>query len=163
MKTENTICVAGDHAGFELKEQIKDYLNSRGYSVMDYGAGRYDGEDDYPVFAQALASAVLNGEHERGILFCGTGVGACIAANRYTGIRAALCFTPEMGQLSRAHNDSNVLVLGARTTSLDQAKAITDAWLEGSFEGGRHQRRVNQLDEPQKGNLQQAWVPKGEK
>jgi ribose 5-phosphate isomerase B len=140
------ICVAGDHAGFELKEAVKRYLAGQGFDVHDCGALIYDRDDDYPVFAKALSAKVAGGEYARGVLFCGTGVGASIAANRRRGVRAALCFTPEMGTLSRAHNDSNVLVLGARTTPEAAALAILDAWLSGAFEGGRHQKRVAMLD-----------------
>ncbi|KMQ50242.1 Ribose 5-phosphate isomerase [Chitinispirillum alkaliphilum] len=146
MDRESTICVAGDHAGFELKEKIKSYLEQKGLAVVDCGAKEYDGEDDYPIFASALASSISKGECRRGVLFCGTGVGASIAANRYKGVRAALCFTPEMAQMSRAHNDSNVLVLGARTTPENTAKQILDEWLDGEFSAGRHSRRVKQLD-----------------
>jgi ribose 5-phosphate isomerase B len=141
------ICVAGDHAGFELKETVKRYLAGKGFDVYDCGALSYDREDDYPVFSKALSAKIAGGEYARGVLFCGTGVGASIAANRRRGVRAALCFTPEMGAMSRAHNDSNVLVLGARTTPEATALAILDAWLSGSFEGGRHQKRVDMLDE----------------
>ncbi len=147
MDKAKKICVAGDHAGFELKAVIKTYLEEKGFEVVDCGALQYDREDDYPGFAACLANKVASGEPPRGVLFCGTGVGASIAANRHKGVRAALCFTPEMATLSRAHNDSNVLVLGARTTPLEISKAILDAWLVGGFEGGRHERRVKQLDE----------------
>jgi len=140
------ICVAGDHAGFELKETVKKALSERGFDVFDCGAPAYDRDDDYPVFAKDLAYRVARGEFARGVLFCGTGVGASIAANRRRGVRAALCFTPEMGTLSRAHNDANVLVLGARTTPPEAAIAILDAWLAGQFEGGRHEKRVRMLD-----------------
>jgi len=147
MENRQKICVAGDHAGFELKETVKRYLTEKGFDVRDCGAAAYDKNDDYPVFAKALAAEINGGGSPRGVLFCGTGVGASIAANRHKGIRAALCFTPEMGTLSRAHNDSNVLVLGARTTSADTSLKILDAWLTGRFEGGRHQKRVDMLDE----------------
>jgi ribose 5-phosphate isomerase B len=140
------ICVAGDHAGFELKEVIKKCLAERGFDVHDCGAAVYDGGDDYPVFAHDLGAKISGGEFQRGVLFCGTGVGASIAANRHKGVRAALCFTPEMGTLSRAHNDSNVLVLGSRTTSVETSIAILDAWLAGPFEGGRHEKRIRMIE-----------------
>ncbi|MDG5814072.1 ribose 5-phosphate isomerase B [Chitinispirillales bacterium ANBcel5] len=143
---KDVIGVAGDHAGYEFKEQIKAYLEQKGFSVKDFGACQYDASDDYPVFASDMASAIAKGEYSRGVLFCGTGIGASIAANRHKGVRAALCFTPEMATLSRKHNNSNVVVLGARTLSVDSAKEILDAWLEGDFEGGRHQKRVELLD-----------------
>jgi ribose 5-phosphate isomerase B len=140
------ICVAGDHAGFELKEIIKKRLAERGFEVHDCGAAAYDGGDDYPVFAHNLGGKISTGEFQRGVLFCGTGVGASIAANRHKGVRAALCFTPEMGTLSRAHNDSNVLVLGSRTTPVETSIAILDAWLAGPFEGGRHEKRIRMIE-----------------
>jgi len=146
MEDVKKICVAGDHAGFELKGIITEYLQKKGYEVHDCGALEYDREDDYPVFATDMAKKVSSGVYPKGVLFCGTGVGASIAANRQKGVRAALCFTPEMGTLSRAHNDSNVLVLGSRTTPVETSKAILDAWLAGPFEGGRHERRVKMLD-----------------
>lgn len=147
MENKEKICVAGDHAGFELKETVKKRLNELGFDVHDCGALAYDREDDYPVFAMDLAALVASCAYPRGVLFCGTGVGASIAANRKKGVRAALCFTPEMASLSRAHNDSNVLVLGARTTPAEASLAILDAWLAGGFEGGRHEKRVRMLDE----------------
>jgi len=147
MENRQKICVAGDHAGFELKETVKRCLTEKGFDVHDCGAIAYDKDDDYPAFAKALSAKIAGGEYTRGVLFCGTGVGASIAANRRKGVRAALCFTPEMGTLSRAHNDSNVLVLGARTTPADLSLKILEAWLNGSFEGGRHQKRIDMLDE----------------
>jgi len=146
MEEAKKICVAGDHAGFELKEIIKQCLVERGFEVFDCGTNSNESVD-YPIFAHDLAGRIARGEFSRGVLFCGTGVGASIAANRHKGVRAALCFTPEMGTLSRAHNDSNVLVLGSRTTPVETAKAILDAWLVGPFEGGRHEKRVKMLDE----------------
>lgn len=147
MENAKKICVAGDHAGYELKEIVKKYLEERGFEVLDCGTFRGDESVDYPVFAKKLAKTVAAGECPRGVLFCGTGVGASIAANRHKGVRAALCFTPEMGSLSREHNDSNVLVLGARTTPAETALAILDAWLDGAFGGGRHEGRIRMLDE----------------
>ncbi|MDR2578563.1 MAG: ribose 5-phosphate isomerase B [Chitinispirillales bacterium] len=147
MENAQKICVAGDHAGFEFKENVKKHLVERGFDVYDCGALSYDVNDDYPVFAMDLARKISSGEFPRGILFCGAGIGVSIAANRHKGVRAALCFTPEMGALSRLHNDSNVLVLGARITPLETSLAILDAWLAGKFEGGRHEKRVKMLDE----------------
>jgi len=147
MENRQKICVAGDHAGFELKETVKRRLTEKGFDVLDCGAAAYDKDDDYPTFAKALSAEIAGGGRPRGVLFCGTGVGASIAANRRKGVRAALCFTPEMAALSRAHNDSNVLVLGARTTPADTSLEILEAWLNGKFEGGRHQKRIDMLDE----------------
>jgi ribose 5-phosphate isomerase B len=147
MENAKKICVAGDHAGYELKGIVKKYLEEKGFQVHDCGALSYDKDDAYPPFAKELARTVAAGECPRGVLFCGTGIGASIMANRRKGVRAALCFTPEMGTLSRAHNDSNVLVLGSRTTPAETSLAILDAWLAGPFEGGRHETRIKMLDE----------------
>jgi len=147
MENTKKICTASDHAGFELKETVRKKLEEKGFEVLDCGTYRGDESVDYPIFAKKLAKMVATGECPRGVLFCGTGVGASIAANRKKGVRAALCFTPEMGRLSREHNDSNVLVLGARTTPAETALVILDAWLDGAFGGGRHEGRVRMLDE----------------
>jgi len=146
LEQEKKICVAGDHAAFERKGIIKAYLEESGFDVFDCGALSYDKDDAYPRFSADLAKRVASGEFPRGVLFCGTGVGASIMANRHKGVRAALCFTPEMATLSRAHNDANVLVLGARTMPVETSIAILDAWLSGKFEGGRHEARIKMLD-----------------
>lgn len=142
----DTIVIGSDHAGFEMKEHIKQYLTKKGIQFVDSGAVEYDAADDYPVLAFNLAQKVSTGEFNRGILLCGTGIGASIAANRVKGVRAALCTTPDAAKMSRLHNDSNVLVLGGRVLSTEMVEKIIDAWFEGYFEGGRHQKRVDQLD-----------------
>jgi ribose 5-phosphate isomerase B len=142
----NTIVIGSDHAGWELKEEIKKYLIEMGYAVKDLSEPRLNPDDDYPVSAKKVATAVASGDFERGITVCGTGIGASIAANRINGSRAALCFTPEMARMSRRHNDANVLVLGGRITRPREAFMILDAWLSAKFEGGRHERRVRLLD-----------------
>jgi ribose 5-phosphate isomerase B len=147
--TENKsepIVIGSDHAGFEMKEFVKKHLSSRGIPFFDAGAKLYDPEDGYPAFAFNVAQSVASGKFSRGILMCGTGIGASIAANRVKKVRAALCYSPEMAQMSRIHNNSNVLVMGGRTTSTDVAAKIMDAWLEAQFEGGRHQMRIDQID-----------------
>lgn len=143
---EKIIAIGSDHAGFEMKEHIKQYLTKKRITFIDCGATEFDKDDDYPVTAFNLAHKISSGEFSRGILFCGTGIGASIAANRVKGVRAALCATPELAKMSRLHNDSNVLVLGGRTTPKEIAEKIVDCWLSGPFEGGRHQKRINQLD-----------------
>jgi ribose 5-phosphate isomerase B len=141
-----TIAIGADHAGYELKEFLKQELARRGIAVDDLGAHSLDPEDDYPDLVGAVARKVSDGTYTRGIGLCGAGIGASIAANRFPRVRAALCTSPEMASLSRRHNDSNMLVLGGRLTSPRDATAILDAWLAGVFEGGRHQRRAEKLD-----------------
>jgi ribose 5-phosphate isomerase B len=140
------IVIGSDHAGWELKEALKKYLAAKDLSVVDVSEQKRDPEDDYPIYSFRVAKQVASGKFEKGIVVCGTGIGASIAANRVRGIRAALCLTPEMGAMAKKHNNANVLALGARTTPTDTAFAITDAWLATAFEGGRHSRRVQQLD-----------------
>lgn len=146
MSGKKKLVVGSDHAGFEMKEHVKKYLTEKGIEFEDAGAQQYDAQDDYTTFAFKVAQSVSKGNYERGILLCGTGIGASIAANRIKGVRAALCTSPEMARMSRLHNDSNVLVMGGRTTPADVVEKMIDAWLSGNFEGGRHQNRVQLLD-----------------
>ena len=139
------IAIASDHAGFELKSKLRDYLKEKGYSVTDLGTDS-DKSVDYPEYANKLCSFLLKGECEKGVLICGTGIGMSIAANRHKGIRAALCTIPEYAKLSREHNNANVLCLGARFIPFEQATLILDTFLSTDFEGDRHQRRVDLLD-----------------
>ncbi len=140
-----TVLIGSDHAGFQLKRFLITDLEKMGISVKDVGC---DSEDscDYPTFAQDLCRRIGQGEASRGILICGTGLGMCMAANRFPGIRAALCTTEYQARMSRAHNDSNVLVMGGRVTGQELALCILKAWLETPFESGRHQRRLNLID-----------------
>ncbi len=139
------LAIASDHAGFALKEEVTKYLVSKGHSVEDFGC--YEEEScDYPDFAQPLCEAVLASICERGILICGTGLGMSYTANRYSGIRAALCVTPYMAEMSRAHNDANVLVLGSRVIDGAAARDIIEVWLKTPFEGGRHLRRIQKIE-----------------
>lgn len=144
--TVKHILVASDHAGFELKQRLIDDLTSRGYEAEDYGA-RTAEPTDYPDFAHPLASEMSLGGADRGILLCGSGVGMDIVANRYQNVRAALAWKPEIAELSRQHNDSNVLVLPVRFISEEQAFEIMHTWLATEFEGGRHARRVLKIDQ----------------
>lgn len=139
------IAIAADHGGYKLKETIKEYLEIRGDEVLDLGT---DSEEsvDYPAFGKACGETVASGKAERGIVCCGTGIGISIAANKVKGIRCALCTDTHMAEMSRKHNDSNVLALGGRTTENKKALDIVAAWLNTDFEGGRHQRRVDMLD-----------------
>ncbi|HLA38974.1 MAG TPA: ribose 5-phosphate isomerase B [Candidatus Glassbacteria bacterium] len=138
------IPIGSDHAGYELKEQVVQYLRELGYEVEDLGTHSSDSVD-YPDFAGKVAGLVSRGERRRGILVCGTGIGMSITANKYAGVRAALATSEELARLSRAHNDANVLTLGGRTTDPEMARRIVKTWLETGFEGGRHTRRVGKI------------------
>jgi ribose 5-phosphate isomerase B len=145
-----TIPIASDHAGVEMKNVLVGELRKLGYQPDDLGAKDPDKPDDYPDYAHPLAKEISDGEAKRGILLCGSGVGMDIVANRYHGVRAALAWEPVIGELSRKHNDSNVLVLPARFLSNEQGVEIMKAWLDAKFEGGRHERRVKKI-EPEDG------------
>ncbi len=137
--------MASDHAGFILKSEISSFLIQEGHNVID--SGTYSGEScDYPDYATKATSVILEKKAERGIFICGTGIGISIAANRHKGIRATLCYDIYTARLSRLHNDSNVLVLGANIVALALSKEIVKVWLDEKFEGGRHQRRIDKLD-----------------
>lgn len=139
----NTILIASDHAGFLLKEKLKRYLtHSCGLAVRDLGPYSKN-RCDYPLFASALASQIARKEARRGILICKSGIGNSIVANRFVGVRAALCYNQKAARLSRQHNDSNVLVLGSGFVRAQAAKRIVRAWLTAEFQGGRHKRRLN--------------------
>ena len=140
-----TILIASDHAGFELKEKLEAELQSLGYSVQDLGPAS-DASVDYADFAHPLAERISHGEAVRGVLLCGTGLGMSYAANRHPHVRAAVAWTPEIAALSREHNDSNVLVLPARFVGDDEGRAILKAWLDTPFAGGRHERRVEKIE-----------------
>lgn len=139
------IGIASDHGGFELKEYLKEYLKKSGIEVSDFGTNSEE-PVDYPIYGERCARAVANGEVERGVVCCGTGIGISIAANKVKGIRCALCTDENMARLSRQHNNANMLALGGRTTSNEEAKKILDAWLNAKFEGGRHQRRIDMIE-----------------
>ncbi len=138
------IALGADHAGFILKEQLRAALERRGYEVIDFGARSPD-STDYPDYASSVGSAVASGDAERGILVCSTGVGMAIAANKLHGIRAALAVNQDEVRLTRAHNDANVLTIGARYTDFDHACALVHTFLSTEFEGGRHARRVAKI------------------
>lgn len=140
------IAIGSDHAGYEAKEKVKKHLESLGVSFKDFGT--YSEEScDYPLIAKAVSLSVKSGESEKGILICGSGIGMSIAANKFSGIRAALCKNEETSKLSRAHNNANIVCIGARTTDFEEIKKIVSAFLETSFESGRHQRRLEQITE----------------
>jgi ribose 5-phosphate isomerase B len=136
------IALGSDHAGFQLKESLKRYLDSKNLKYTDFGAFNMD-SGDYPEYAYKVGMAIIQDNYDRGILICGTGIGMCIAANKIKGIRAALAFDINTAQLSRLHNDANILCLGGKDMKESKAMDIVDVWLNTSFEGGRHQRRVD--------------------
>ncbi len=138
------LAIGCDHAAFRFKEEIKEYLDEKGIEYKDFGT--YSEEStDYPIYGEAVANAVASGEFERAILICGTGVGISLAANKVKGIRAVVCSDCYTAALSRRHNNTNILALGARVVGIDLAKMIIDSWLEAEFEGGRHQKRVDMI------------------
>ena len=140
------IAAGADHAGFAVKRAVVRHLRAQGHEVVDVGTSDGETSVDYPDYAHAVAKAVASGEAERGVLVCGTGIGMCMAANRHQGIRAADCTTPHMAEMSRRHNDANVLCLGGRLLSEDEAWAIAEVWMATPFDGGRHVRRVDGID-----------------
>jgi len=139
------IAIASDHGGFALKEQVKAHLTERNLEVLDLGTHSEESVD-YPAYGKACGEAVVNGEADLGIVVCGTGIGISIACNKVKGVRGGLCTSVEMAHLTKQHNNANVLALGGRTTAPELAMAIVDEWLDTEFEGGRHQRRVDMLD-----------------
>lgn len=138
------IGIACDHAGYQLKEYIVGWLGAKGYEVFDFGCNSEE-SCDYPDYAHPLAEAVEQGEVECGVAMCGSGNGINITLNKHRGVRAALCWLPEIASLAKQHNDANVCVLPARFIDHDQAVAILTAYFEARFEGGRHQRRIDKI------------------
>ncbi len=139
------IALGSDHAGFEYKEHLRAFLGGLGHEVLDFGTRSSD-PVDYPPFVRAAALAVVRGQADRAIVLGGSGNGEAMAANRLRGVRCALCWNLETARLARAHNDANVLSLGQRLLSWEEARAITSTWLETPFDGGRHARRIALLD-----------------
>lgn len=145
------IAIGSDHAGFALKEQLRDRLKKAGLEVADFGTNSPE-STDYPDYAAAVTREVVEGKADRGILVCYTGIGMSIAANKVRGIRAALCMNADQAQLTRAHNNANVLALGAKYTPIEVAGEIVDAFLATEFEGGRHARRVGKITSIEESN-----------
>lgn len=139
------ISIGSDHGGFSLKQQLISYLQNK-YEIVDHGCYNLD-SCDYPVFAKKVAKDVANKESNFGILICTTGIGMSITANKFKGVRAALVTNLESANLTRMHNNSNIICLGAKFTPYEEAVKFVDAFLTQSFEGGRHLRRVNQIEE----------------
>ena len=139
------ISIASDHGGFALKQEIAEYLRQQGHEVLDCGCHSTE-SCDYPDFGAAAAKAVASGECERGVVICSTGIGISIAANKVRGIRCALCGDIYSAEMTRRHNNANVLAMGAHLTAPVLAKKILDVFLSTEFEGGRHQRRIDKID-----------------
>jgi ribose 5-phosphate isomerase B len=139
-----TIAIGSDHAGFELKEQVRSWLETVGISVDDFGTHSADSVD-YPDFAHAVASDIEDAKHELGILICGTGIGVDMVANKHQGVRCALCWNSAIARLAKSHNNANVISLPGRFVSFKEAREILDVFFETTFEGGRHQRRINKI------------------
>ena len=146
MSEVKVIGIGNDHAAVDLKNEIKAYLEEKGYKVVNYGTDSSE-SCDYPVYGAKVGNAVASGEVDAGVLICGTGIGISIAANKVKGVRCGLCTSVEMAKLTKQHNNANVLALGGRTTAPELAIEITDAWLDTEFEGGRHERRTAMLDD----------------
>lgn len=139
------IAIGSDHAGFELKQELVKYLKQQSVDVDDKGCYSLE-RADYPDFGHAVALAVLNKDVNLGILMCGSGNGINMSANKHNGIRAALCWNPEIAALAKQHNDANILTLPARYISVEEAKKCVDAFLTNTFEGGRHADRIKKID-----------------
>ncbi len=140
------IVIGSDHGGLEMKEVVKAALASRGMDVEDYGTENGDSVD-YPDFAEKVAAAVSRGDVELGILVCGTGIGMSIVANKFPGVRAALATDEFMAQMAKEHNNANILVLGGRVLTKELATKMVSVWLDTAYEGGRHQRRLDKIDQ----------------
>ena len=141
----NKIAIGCDHAAFEEKENIKTYLIKKGYEVFDVGTNSNQSVN-YPEFGHKVAHMVTESAVDKGIVICGSGIGISIAANKIKGARAALCTTCKHAEMSRKHNDANILALGARMTDYDLLEKIIDVWLNTDFEGGRHLTRINMIE-----------------
>lgn len=138
------IAISSDHGAVDLKEKVKEYLSNNEYEFRDFGTYSTD-SCDYPIYTEKAARAVASGECDRAVVLCSTGIGASIVANKVSGIRCALCTEPYSAEMTRRHNDSNVLAMGAAVVGEDLALRILEVWLNTEFEGGRHARRVDQI------------------
>lgn len=139
------LAIGADHAGYAMKSHIISVLTQQGHEVIDMGTNSIESVD-YPDFAHSVARSVIDGNVSLGIIMCGSGNGINMTANKHRGIRSALCWTEEIAKLARAHNDANVCALPARYLSMQEGEKIVEAFLNGSFEGGRHERRVNKIE-----------------
>jgi ribose 5-phosphate isomerase B len=142
---KKVIGIASDHAGYDMKEMAKKYLEEKGYTVKDFGAS-FAESADYADFAHPLGNAISDGDLKRGVAFCGSGNGINITLNKHKGVRSAYSWNPEIARLGRAHNDANICAMPARFLEVEQVKEIIDVFLSTGFEGGRHQRRIEKID-----------------
>ena len=144
MGEQKIIAIGNDHAAVDMKYEIKEYLEQKGFKVINFGT---DAEEscDYPVYGEKVARAVASGEADQGVLICGTGIGISLAANKVKGIRCAVCSDPVSARLTKEHNNANIIAFGARIIGIETAKAIVDAWLDAEFMGGKHQRRIDMI------------------
>lgn len=140
------LAIGNDHVAVEMKQEIKKYLEEQGHEVIDVGTNSTE-RFNYPVSGYKAAKLVAEGSVEGAVLICGTGVGISLAANKVKGIRACVCSEPYSAKLSKQHNNSNIIAFGARVVGIEMAKMIVDAWVNASFEGGRHQKRVDMISE----------------
>ncbi len=145
------IGIGNDHSALELKAEIIEFLQEMGHEIVDYGTNSPE-SCDYPTYGEIVGHAVADGEVDCGVLICGTGLGISLAANKVKGIRAAVCSEPFTAKMAKQHNNCNILAFGARVIGAELAKMIVDAWLNTEFEGGRHNRRVNQIMEIEEKN-----------
>ena len=150
------IAIGSDHAGYELKEKIKEYLNDNDINYIDFGTNSTD-SCDYPDFAERVSMYVSKNENSQGILVCGSGIGVSIVAHKIKHVRAALCYSSECAELSRKHNNANVLCLGARFIDFETAKEIIKSFLNTDFEGGRHLNRVNKIKAIENANFKEEF------
>ena len=146
------IAIGNDHTAVDMKNHIKKYLEDKGYDIVNFGTDTADSVD-YPLYGEKVAKAVAAGECDLGILICGTGIGISLAANKVKGIRAAVCSEAYSAELTRRHNDANIIAVGARVVGTATAETIVDAFLNAEFEGGRHARRVDMITAIEKENL----------
>jgi len=146
------IAIGNDHTAVAMKQHIQAYLEAKGYTLVNFGT---DTEErvDYPVYGKAVAEAVASGACELGILICGTGIGISLAANKVKGIRAAVCSEPYSAEMTRRHNNANIIAFGARVVGTATAETIVDAFLEAEYEGGRHAARVDMISDIEEGRL----------
>lgn len=157
--SENTIMIGNDHGGYDMKIFLKEYLLGKGYKVEDIGSHSRE-IVRYPYYASVVANAVSAGVVQRGILICSTGIGMSIIANKYKGVRAALCFSTYQAKMTSAHNNSNILCLGGRCIGVFEAKDMVDAWLETKYEGGRHDISLDLIRSAEQINLSgNHWEP----
>ena len=146
------IAIGNDHVALEMKNHIKEYLEAKGYEVIDFGT--YTSERcDYPVYGKKVADAVVSKECDLGILICGTGIGISLAANKVKGIRAAVCSEPYSAKLTRQHNNANIIAFGARVVGEATAEMIVDEFLNAEYEGGRHQKRIDMISAIETGEM----------